>query len=874
MRWVRWGSGMAVAAVAAAAALRSKTLGPKVRKAAEETEAAVLSAVQEAGQKAAALAGEMPQAKREQRKRRRRAAAVAGVVLAVVLLLLAGGTWLAAQALAGLQPRLVAAVRDATGRELTLDAPLRWQILPPRVSSGGLSLANLPGGSEPWMLRAGSAELRPDWLPLLLGRVRPGVLRLDRPTLLLERTATGPNWRLPDRTGDGPGVLPPSWRVEARDGLLRLGAAPPFLAGAGLDGATLPVPELTLWQKGGSSALRGAARLGEDGTVALDGAGGTMAALRSATDEPWPVTLSLRTAEGGTASAQGGLVPRTGAWDLRLEAALPALALPEALPPRWGAAWSRPADPAVGGARGTDQDTLRGGAPAAAGLSPDLSSDAAPSATLRDLRASARLTGAGSDRPALSELHAQSGAATAGGALRGLALRDATLDLGEADGPIRLAATGAFGDVPWRLSLLARPEAAGGVALGGVALSGVALSEVRLDSPAGDLSGALAVRWGGRPSVEGSLEGGRLDLDRLLAARRGLASDAAREAMPFGDLAASPASASSPARLFPEAPLPLAALRRLDAALSLRLGRVVLGGAEWRDAVAGLALRDGRLRLGPVGVQAPGGRASATATLDAAAEPPTASLVLEAPSLSLSPLLAALGAPPLASGTLLARARLLAAGASLRALAATLGGELRLALTGGAMRSGALGGVLPGLASGSPGVDAAGGPGTSGPGMGSLGMGSLGMGGLGTSSLDAGGLGTNGLGGGDVLVREMSLALGFQDGRGTLRALSLDSPGLRVTGEGSLDLGDETLRVRLHPRPGPALMVSGRIATPLVAALSPADAGGGAAGGQGRASAALRDAAPGGGFVPLTARNTPSVGVLDRLMRESLGAGD
>jgi AsmA protein len=92
---------------------------------------------------------------------------------------------------------IVAAVRDATGRELTLDGDLELAVFPSiRIAVGGAALANAPGfGAEP-MARIESAELRVGLLPLLSQRIEIGSARLSGLTLNLARDARGrDNWQ-------------------------------------------------------------------------------------------------------------------------------------------------------------------------------------------------------------------------------------------------------------------------------------------------------------------------------------------------------------------------------------------------------------------------------------------------------------------------------------------------------------------------------------------------------------------------------------------------------------------------------------------------------------------------------------------------------
>jgi hypothetical protein len=94
------------------------------------------------------------------------------------------------------KPGLIQAVREATGRELVIDGPMRLRMFPvPGIGAGTVRFANAVGGKGAQMVDVRFVSVRPAWGALLQGRVEVGTLTLYRPTIVLETDANGvPNW--------------------------------------------------------------------------------------------------------------------------------------------------------------------------------------------------------------------------------------------------------------------------------------------------------------------------------------------------------------------------------------------------------------------------------------------------------------------------------------------------------------------------------------------------------------------------------------------------------------------------------------------------------------------------------------------------------
>ena len=101
------------------------------------------------------------------------------------------------------RPVIIDAVRDATGRELVIDGPVRLRMFPvPGIGAGQVRFANAPGAKGAQMVDVRWVSVRPDWLALLQGKVQVGVLTLYRPTIILEADADGvPNWEFAPGAG-------------------------------------------------------------------------------------------------------------------------------------------------------------------------------------------------------------------------------------------------------------------------------------------------------------------------------------------------------------------------------------------------------------------------------------------------------------------------------------------------------------------------------------------------------------------------------------------------------------------------------------------------------------------------------------------------
>ena len=679
-----------------------------------------------------------------------------------------------------LKPRIINAVRDATGRELTLAGPLHlsWSLIPTLVADD-VRLANPPDLSRPDMLTAARVEARVALLPLLSRRVELRRVLLVQPDLLLEADATGrPNWRLDRASRPAPAGASPAagsragvavslqgLRIEAgqvayrpaagepvRAGITTLTAdaaapdAPVAVVGAitlrdaaftvrGTTGSVLALSTGAAWPvrveaEGGGLALRAEGAVGAGAALAVEARAPDLARLSSLAGRPLPPLRDVEATARLTGGALAGAALRVGGIQLAPGIRLEALALdaPE------------PAAPvALTGALDLGGTPVR-----LSGTVGTLAALLAGSPVLADLRADASAGATASVRGTLAEPRA----------LRGLdALVSARVPDLAALGPAAGDRLPALRD----LALDARLTDPAGLA------QGVAVGALRLSSSIGDLSGDLAATWAPRLALRGALLSQRLDVVALqVALRRPPPTDAPPSPSPVEPKAGSTdAAVVLPRnRLFPDEALPFDALRAADADLRLGVTELALPGATLRDVETRLVLQGGTLRLDPFTASAPGGQVEGALLLDAAGPEPAAALTLRSPGLALGPLLAAFGWPEGGSGSLELDLDLRGVGPSPRALAATLTGHLGAALVDGELDGEALSAALgEALRRASLPVEL----------------------------------------GGRVALRCLALRADAASGAVALPALLVDTARLHVEGGGTMDLGAETLDLRLRP---------------------------------------------------------------------------
>jgi uncharacterized protein involved in outer membrane biogenesis len=104
-----------------------------------------------------------------------------------------------------LKPTVVAAATKATGRQLVIDGPLSYRLLPwPRIVARGIRITGGSGGKEAPTAEAEQLEVTLSWRELVGGRVVIESLGLHKPRLVVETTEDGRlNWAFREMTDDG-----------------------------------------------------------------------------------------------------------------------------------------------------------------------------------------------------------------------------------------------------------------------------------------------------------------------------------------------------------------------------------------------------------------------------------------------------------------------------------------------------------------------------------------------------------------------------------------------------------------------------------------------------------------------------------------------
>jgi uncharacterized protein involved in outer membrane biogenesis len=733
--------------------------------------------------------------------------ALIAVAAVIVLAVGAGSVFLARFDPNSLKPRIIEAVKQATGRDLALNGKIGLKLsLTPTIRVEDVAFSNPPGFSRPQMATLQSMELELGLLPLLSSKVEIDRLVLIHPDILLETAANGqPNWQMippaAPTTPSPPGApqpTPPPGKtattvsvntIRIQDGTLA------YRDDATGKVMTLGVPRLDATSASPDSPLHLDADAVYNGTAFnLIADTGSLTRLQDeAATSPWPAKLALTV--GDAKLAADGSIAR----------------------PLQGKGYNL---------------AVSGTAPDIAALTPLLQGFVPP--PLHEVSFAAKVADTGGKLPDVSTLTLHVGASDLGALLPGMTLDKLDIDAARVDQPMKVNAaarlgdtpmvvTGTFGPpslllpgakpVPFPVDATVQADGATATAKGTIAdaraltgatvalaaqipdlsaLSplarrplpalkniafqttlanadggfrhGATLHGLSLTGPNGDLSGDAAISFGARVAVTGALKSNRIDLDALQAAFDQMPAAAASASKPSG--AASPPAAPpkrNSERLFSDQPIPFDLLRLADADLKLNVADLHSGGADYKAIDMHALLSNGKLTVDPLAADLPGGHLAGTVSADAAQAAPPVHLVLHAPGLALKTVLAATHQPSYATGNLEVYADLSGTGGSPHAIAASLDGSLGLAMAGGTIDNRLLGSLLGKV------------------------MDSL-------NALDLVGKG------GTSELRCFGLRMDARHGVAAIRALALSSSLLTMTGAGTVNLGNETVAMALRPQ--------------------------------------------------------------------------
>jgi len=675
------------------------------------------------------------------------------------------------------KPQIVAAVQQATGRTLSLGGPLRIsRSLWPTIEITDVTLANLPGGTRPDLARAERIEAQLSLLALLRRRIVVSKLTLEGPNILFEFVGGKPNWVLEPAADSqtslaGSHVTLDIRQAHVRNGMvtLRLPTRTHVVGIRSLDlrhpaaEAPLDVATVLVYSDYQPFSLRASAR--PTGGVA----------------DPWDTRLEFAAYEA-TLSA-GGRMSLAGGYDLQVEgriteleklnALLPPLHLPSLH--RMSVSTHLTSGRAPGDLPVVGETRLQVG-------SADLG-DRLPGLTLGIVEVSlpkaggaATTSGAGryADRAftfagtfdvperldgrftTLIDLKARM-AATAGGA-QASALADGTLAL---KGKLALD-TGSFDGldvtVGLRLPALATSQSVLSLALPALTdvsfggrlsipadLGSLGLRRATLSAHELDVAGDVTIGLGSATALDGRLRATRLDMDALLAASG-------------ADRVAADARTADP--VIPYTSLPWAMLRGKTVDLTASVAALTFGRQVWRDVDLALQLADGRLQVSRLRLALPGGPMEMLLSADASKQDVPISLTLHAPGIPLALLAHYAALPGDAAGDLHIETQLKAKGRSVHDLVASLDGPFAATMTHGSLSNA----VLIELAS---------------------------------ASLQA--LGIEVPAQGETAIRCFGIVGSFNAGVGRFRTIALDTTYLQLDGAGQVDLGAETVALKLHP---------------------------------------------------------------------------
>lgn len=764
---------------------------------------------------------------------RRRPWRIALVSLGVVVVLLLGGVGVVVATFDpnSLKPRIQDAVRQATGRDLTLSGEIGVKLsLWPTIAVHDVAFANPPGFSRPHMVTLRTLELRLGLLPLLSRRVEIERLVLVAPDIRLEVNAAGQrNWVMARPASEPPRatsltVTTPTERTEpalfAHIADLRIenGALTWHDAGTGRS-EDLGIDSFRMGSASASSPvmIEGLVTLNSV-ALTLKGQTGPLSRLMpGATGPAFPVDLTA-TIGGATVKLSGAIADPGEAKGYDLEIAL---TIPDTAP-------LRPLVPNV---------TIPGA---------------------RDVALSLRLRDDGLTLPVPSAITLKTGPIDLADITRDVRIDQISVSAPASDQPITLSFAGRRGTIPVSLSgtighpgldpaalrpvpvdlrvtaadavLTLKGRINSAATLSGLALdiglsipsladlsslagqtlpplrsielqgrmtdaagglrNGAAIKAIRLRLPEADLSGEITVDLTGKPSVTATLASQRVDADALVAL---LGLDRPVQAPAGAPGAPAGRRAERGERLIPDTKLPFDQLQAFNADLRLSLDALRLAKADYKAITAHLMIRDGHLRLDPFTATTPEGRVTGTVTADATGAEPRVHVTANAPALALASVLAAAGARPIASGQIEVRADLAGTGDTPASIAASLSGHASLAMAGGTLDTNALGGSL------------------------------------GTLGKDLAILDLMGRGGGVADIRCLAIRFDAQGGIARSRALLLSTSLLTADGGGAINLRNEMLDLSLRPQGrigGTGFRVPVKIGGPLRAPRVAVDAAG------------------------------------------------
>lgn len=541
----------------------------------------------------------------------------------------------------GAKTLLTEQVKAATGRTLAIAGPLELQLgLIPRVVANGVTLSNPPGASAPDMVKIERIEAEMALLPLLRREIRVNRLIVSAPEVLIE-TGKGGNLNFqPPGTVAGPSQAAkdtPAYGFTLREVKLKNGAVTWRNRDTGVS-ERIAIHKLTILPEQTPNGLLDLRVIGQARQRMFEIAGAVGGPDLIAARKPLPVHLKAST-DGMVLTAEGSVADVNALSGIDLKLAFKGDELGQVLQlAEVTSGDPLPLGPFKLAARLADPAGVLGLSEIEAAVGKRDSLLVGGKGSVKDIA-----TLSGVDLGLLVESDNLAGLSPLAGASV------------PSMGPVKLSGQLRGGKPAWKLEDLK---------------AGLAGSE---------MVGELALTTGARTRIAGKLVGNVVALNDFLtpAARPGekLAPKAVK-AVPGGD-----------GKLIPDVAIPTEALRAVDVDMAVQATKLVLNAVTLDNLALDMHLAGGRLSIKTFQAGMAGGTVQGDASLDASGKRPQAQLRLNANQVELGKML---DNGYLSGGKSDLRIDLRGQGDTVRALAASAGGEMVLSVGPGRLQNKAL----------------------------------------------------------------------------------------------------------------------------------------------------------------------------------------
>lgn len=207
-----------------------------------------------------------------------------------------------------------------------------------------------------------------------------------------------------------------------------------------------------------------------------------------------------------------------------------------------------------------------------------------------------------------------------------------------------------------------------------------------------DISGSLTAKTAGeRPYVNVALTSNLLDMSVFQQQGKGGGSGGGAASGGAGTSggATQPAKPSD-GRVIPNDPLPVAAMKSVDADISIKVARLTLAITEMTNADVAISLKNGDLQITPFKANAAGGAVDAEVRYNASKEIPELGFRLDGSNLDIGGIMQLAGINGVINGPVTVNVSVAGLGDTPRALASTLGGKAKLVVANGMMNKSAM----------------------------------------------------------------------------------------------------------------------------------------------------------------------------------------